>query len=54
MAKLLLWVCIIIGGLIGSLTPRLWGSEDLLVSIIFSTAGSLVGIWAWFKWLRFT
>ena len=54
MSKLLLWVCVGLGGLLGSLIPLLWGSNDLLMMVIFSTAGSLLGIWVWYRWLRFT
>lgn len=53
MAQLMLWLCIGIFGTIGSIIPWLMGSDGLLWPIILSTLGSLVGIWVWYRWLRF-
>jgi hypothetical protein len=42
-----------IGGTIGGLLPGLWGAGDLsLWSIILSTVGGLLGIWAAYKLSR--
>ena len=53
MAKLLLWIAIGVGGTLGALVPTLFGSQDMAWAIVFSTLGSIVGIWFWYKFLRF-
>ena len=53
MAKLLLWICIGVGGVLGTVIPMLFGSQDLMWPIVLSTIGSIVGIWFWYKYLRF-
>lgn len=53
MAKLLLWICMGVGGAIGSITPSLWGSDDLFLSVALSTVGGLAGIYIWFKFFRY-
>ncbi|EKE11945.1 MAG: hypothetical protein ACD_14C00061G0001 [uncultured bacterium] len=42
-----IWLCIIIGSWIGAYIPMLWGGSVFsFSSIIFSTIGAFVGIWA--------
>lgn len=53
MPKLLLWICMGVGGAIGSLIPSLWGSADLLWPVVLSTAGGLAGIFVWYKLFRY-
>ncbi len=53
MAKLLLWICMGVGGTVGSLLPSLWGSSDLMWSVMLSTVGGIVGIWVWYKLFRY-
>jgi hypothetical protein len=53
MNKLLLWICIGVGGTVGSLLPLIWGSQDLTVAIILSTIGSIVGILVWYRLFRY-
>jgi hypothetical protein len=52
MSKMLLWICMTLGGVIGGFLPMLWGSQDMMLSILFSTIGGIVGIWVWFKFFR--
>jgi hypothetical protein len=49
--RTLIFIGIFIGGYVGAYIPALWGESGLLSmsSIIFSTLGSLVGIWAGYK-----
>lgn len=48
--KSLVWIGAFVGGLVGGYIPALWGSDFLsFSSIILSTIGGLVGIWAGFK-----
>ena len=53
MAKLLLWICMGVGGALGSLVPALWGSNDLFWSVSLSTVGGLAGIYVWYKLFRY-
>lgn len=53
MSKLLLWVCVGVFGALFSGIPMLFGSNNLAASIVLSTIGSIVGIWVWYKWLRY-
>jgi len=44
------WMCAGLGGFFGGYIPLLWGAEYFsFVSILFSGAGALFGIWAGFK-----
>jgi hypothetical protein len=45
-----MWMCAGLGGFFGGYIPLLWGAEYFsFVSILFSGAGALFGIWAGFK-----
>lgn len=54
MAKLLLWICIGVGGTLASLLPMLWGSQDFMTAALLSVVGSLLGIVAWYKLFRYS
>jgi uncharacterized membrane protein YeaQ/YmgE (transglycosylase-associated protein family) len=48
--KTLIWIGVIIGSTIGEFVPALWGDAGFTVSsIIFSTIGGVIGIWAGWK-----
>lgn len=49
-SKSLIWIGMLIGSTIGGFIPALWGADFLSVSsILFSTFGGIIGIWAGFK-----
>ncbi len=52
--KIIMWVAISIGGLAGTYIPVLLFRADPFggTSIVGGVIGSLVGIWAWVKYLR--
>lgn len=54
MSKMLLWICVGIGGTAGAFLPALWRSESTLQAVFFSTLGSVVGIWFWYRYLRYS
>ena len=48
--KLLVWVGILVGSLLGGLVPRLWGAEALsFSSVLGNLIGGLLGIWVAYK-----
>jgi hypothetical protein len=50
MAKKLIWLGFIVGSIVGSLVPTLWGAGMLSVSsFVLSAVGGAVGIWAGYK-----
>jgi hypothetical protein len=50
MNKGLMWICITIGGIVGSYIPVLWHAGYFsMTSIIFGGLGSLAGVWAAYK-----
>jgi hypothetical protein len=45
--KTLVWIGILVGSIIGSYVPTLWGAGYFSVaSVLFSGAGAFAGIWA--------
>ena len=49
----LVWIGMVVGSTIGSLTPALWGAGIFsFSSILFSAAGAFAGIWIGFKLSR--
>ncbi len=50
MQKSLIWVGAFVGGAIGGYIPVLFGASYLSISsIIFSTMGGVIGIWAGYE-----
>jgi hypothetical protein len=51
MDKKILWLCVSVGGVVGSFVPYLWGDTSLLSvsGVIFSAVGGFLGIWVGFK-----
>ena len=48
--KSLIWIGMFVGSTVGELLPSLWGESSFsMSSILFSTIGGVVGIWAGFK-----
>ncbi len=48
--KSLIWIGLFLGSTIGSFIPLLWGAGMFsFSSILFSTAGSIAGIWLGWK-----
>ena len=48
--KSLIWIGVFVGGTVGGYIPALWGDNFLsFSSVILSTIGGLVGIWAGWK-----
>jgi uncharacterized membrane protein YeaQ/YmgE (transglycosylase-associated protein family) len=46
----MIWIGVFIGSTVGAFIPALWGDSAMSISsIVFSTIGGLVGIWAGFK-----
>jgi phage tail tape-measure protein len=52
-SKKFIYLGMIVGGLIGSFAPALWGASELsMSSVILSAIGGLVGIWLGLKMSR--
>lgn len=48
--KLLVWLGVFIGSMVGGYIPTLWGADSFSLStIIGSVIGGLIGIWAAYK-----
>lgn len=53
MEKMFMWTAIIIGGAIGGWIPSLWDASMFSMSgVIGSAAGSILGLWIAFKYIR--
>ncbi len=49
-SKSLIWVGMILGSFLGSYIPTFWGAGVLsFSSLLFGSAGAIVGIWAAFR-----
>jgi len=52
-SKVVIYIAIFIGSIIGAYIPALWGAGLISISsVIFSTLGALVGFIIAWKWFR--